>query len=349
MKPSDFLSELSHCELCEHRCQVNRLNGETGVCKVTLPTVASATLHPAPPESYTVFMAGCNYKCLHCQNWSISQYPDNNIQQRGFVDPQDLAVECVDQLNSVSGRRMRADRIFFSGGEPTIHLPYIEKVVEAARNLDSGTKVNFDTNGYMTKTSLMRILAFTTSITFDLKAYHEDVQLSLTGASAAPTLRNAEYIGRFAKNQLWEYRIVVIPQINESDIKPLTKFIASIDPSLPVCFLAFRPNFALENHPGSDRHLMQRCVDIARQSGLKNVYWSGHTGISGRVSNTDETIKPFYQSKETQLAGTYAYKAGCLTHPRNCGNCDANQTCAEKHMFPKFQLKKEDDANGGSI
>ena len=46
---SNFLSELSHCELCEHRCQVNRLNGETGVCKVTLPTVASATLHPAPP------------------------------------------------------------------------------------------------------------------------------------------------------------------------------------------------------------------------------------------------------------------------------------------------------------
>jgi pyruvate formate lyase activating enzyme len=310
MKESDFLSELSQCELCEHRCKVNRLNGETGVCKVTLPTVASATLHPAPPESYTVFMAGCNYKCLH-------------------VDPQDLAVECVDQLNSVAGRRMRADRIFFSGGEPTIHLPYIEKVVEAARALDPGTKVNFDTNGYMTETSLMKILAFTTSITFDLKAYHEDVQLSLTGAPVAPA-------GRYAKNQLWEYRIVVIPKINETDIKPLTKFIASIDPSLPVCFLAFRPNFALENHPGSDRQLMQRCVDIAQQSGLKNAYWSGHTGIEGRVSHTDETIKPFYKSKETQLAGTYASYAGCLTHPRNCGNCDVNQTCAVKTYFPQI-------------
>jgi pyruvate-formate lyase-activating enzyme len=63
------------------------MEGETGVCKVAMPSVASATLHPAPPESYTVFIAGCNFKCLNCQNWTISQYPDNESVQRGFVDP----------------------------------------------------------------------------------------------------------------------------------------------------------------------------------------------------------------------------------------------------------------------
>ena len=117
-----FLKDLKKCELCEHRCGVNRMKGETGVCKVTGPTVASATLHPAPPESYTVFMAGCNFKCLNCQNWTISQYPDNGFVQRGFIDPAELAEECVEQLGSISGQRMGADRIFFSGGEPTIHL-----------------------------------------------------------------------------------------------------------------------------------------------------------------------------------------------------------------------------------
>ncbi|MBW2120968.1 MAG: hypothetical protein JRH07_03870, partial [Deltaproteobacteria bacterium] len=62
MQIPDFLKELAACELCEHRCRVNRLAGEKGVCRVDMPVVASATLHPAPPESYTVFMAGCNYK-----------------------------------------------------------------------------------------------------------------------------------------------------------------------------------------------------------------------------------------------------------------------------------------------
>ena len=124
---------------------------------MTMPVVASATLHPAPPESYTIFMAGCNYKCLNCQNWTISQYPDNEFIQRGYEDPKELAEECVDKLSSISAKLMGADRIFFSGGEPTIHLPYIEEVVEEARKIRPDTKVNFDTNGYMTEESLRRV------------------------------------------------------------------------------------------------------------------------------------------------------------------------------------------------
>ena len=41
---------------------------------------------------------------------------------------------------------MRADRIFFSGGEATIHLPYIEKVVEEARKIEPNIKVNFSSS-----------------------------------------------------------------------------------------------------------------------------------------------------------------------------------------------------------
>ncbi|MBW2072877.1 MAG: 4Fe-4S cluster-binding domain-containing protein [Deltaproteobacteria bacterium] len=115
----DFANDLASCELCEHRCGVNRLEGETGVCRVTLATVASATLHPAPPESYTVFMAGCNFKCLNCQNWSIAHYPDNGCHQRGYENPKELAAECLSNLASSPARLMGADRIFFSGGEPT--------------------------------------------------------------------------------------------------------------------------------------------------------------------------------------------------------------------------------------
>jgi uncharacterized Fe-S radical SAM superfamily protein PflX len=40
--------DLKNCTLCEHRCGVNRLKGETGICRMTLPQAASATLHPAP-------------------------------------------------------------------------------------------------------------------------------------------------------------------------------------------------------------------------------------------------------------------------------------------------------------
>jgi pyruvate formate lyase activating enzyme len=335
MPEQDFLKDLRNCELCEHRCRVNRLEGETGVCRVSMPTVASATLHPAPPESYTIFMAGCNFKCLNCQNWTISQYPDNGFRQRGYEDPPELALECINRLDSISGKMMGADRIFFSGGEPTIHLPYIEKIVQEARRIRPETKVNFDTNGYMTEESLKRILDFTTSVTYDLKAYHDELHLALTGASSGPVLRNAKFIGREARDKLWEFRILVIPEINEEEIRPLTEFIAEIDSSLPVCFLAFRPNYALENHPGAGRSLMEKCVGLAKDSGLENASWSGHAGIPGVEIHAELTMKETYASKGARLAGSYALEAGCTTHPRGCVTCLSNQTCKLKKYTPE--------------
>ena len=330
----DLIKDLEKCELCEHRCRVNRLEGETGVCRVTMPVVGTAHLHMAPPPSYTVFMAGCNFKCLQCQSWTTSQYPDSGYYQRGYEDPKTLAEECVQALNSFAARLIGANRISFSGGESTIHLPYVEKVVEEARRIEPDTMVNFDTNGYMTEKSLERVLSFSTSITYDLKAYHDEVHLALTGASSKPTLRNAELIGRYARDKLWEYRIVVIPELTEDEVKPLTDFIAGIDPSLPVCFLAFRPNFVLQNHPGAKTKLMQSCVRIAKNSGLESVYWSGRPNIPGKSIHSETEIKDQYLLQGAQLAGSYSYSAGCRTHPRGCAKCASNQACQIKKHHP---------------
>ncbi len=38
----------------------------------------------------------------------------------------------------------------------------------------SGLKVNFDTNRYLTSVSLEKVLKFTTSITYDIKAFNDD-------------------------------------------------------------------------------------------------------------------------------------------------------------------------------
>ena len=48
----------------------------------------------------------------------------------------------------------------------------------------------------MTEESFERVLAFATSVTFDIKACDDEVHHALTGASVAPVLRNAELIGR---------------------------------------------------------------------------------------------------------------------------------------------------------
>lgn len=326
--------DLRECTLCEHRCGVDRMAGDLGVCRMSGPLVTSRTLHPAPPESYTIFVAGCNFKCLGCQNWTISQFPDNRMPVDGYVDPQALALESIRMLESTAGILMRADRLFFSGGEPTIHLPFIEKVVEEAKRIRPTVKVNFDTNGFMTEESLRRVLSFTTSLTFDIKAYYDDTMRAITGAPVGPVLRNAEIVAKTASEKLWEYRIVVIPEINEEDIEPLCRFLASISKELPVAFLAFRPNFVLDEHPGASRELMQRCVEQAKAAGLRKVTYAGMTNIPGKTVGSAIEAEGTYERLGARLAASYAHSKGCHTHPRDCAHCLNMSKCPIKKYIP---------------
>lgn len=328
----DYLLELEDCELCEWKCGVNRLENELGVCRIGRPQVASSMLHPAPPQSYTIFLSGCNFKCLNCQNWNIAHYPDSGEPLRGFIGPKKLAEEAHRAINSPGGKLMGADRIFFSGGSPTPSLPYLEKIAKEARKIGK-MKVNYDTNGFLTKKSLDRVIKFADSITFDIKAYHDDVHRSLTGAPVDPVLRNAKFVAENAKEKIWEFRTPIIPKINEGEVKHIGEFLSDIDEELPLNFLAFRPNFVLENHLGATRDTMKRAVETAEKTGLKNVSWSGHTDLPGSIA---EDKASEYEREGAKLAGGYAKEAGCVTHTRNCGSCNLQKRCPIK----KYKAKR---------
>jgi len=300
---------------------VNRLESEVGVCMIEKPKVASATLHPAPPQSYTIFMAGCNFRCLNCQNWGIAHFPEQKTRVRGYVEPEKLAEEAVSKINSWDGKMIGADRIFFSGGSPTPSLPYVERVVEEANKLDSDIKINYDTNGFMTSSSLKRVIDIADSITFDIKAFQDDIHKQLTGAPAGPVLRNAKEVVKEAKEKLWEFRYLLIPSINEQDVEPLARFLSQIDESLPLNFLAFRPNFVMENYQGAKEEDMIKAVKEAEKAGLKNVSWSGIADISGGSGDLEGA----------EMARQIAQNKGCVSVQRDCASCEKMFSCPIKN------------------
>jgi len=71
---------LLSCEICPHRCRVDRRHGELGICRTgDKPVVASFGPHfgeedPLVGEhgSGTIFFSHCNLFCIFCQNWEIS-------------------------------------------------------------------------------------------------------------------------------------------------------------------------------------------------------------------------------------------------------------------------------------
>jgi putative pyruvate formate lyase activating enzyme len=79
-------ARLKRCDLCPHLCGVNRLAGETGVCRAgARPRIASANVHwgEEPPisgtrGSGTIFLSGCSLHCKFCQNFPISQLGNGN-------------------------------------------------------------------------------------------------------------------------------------------------------------------------------------------------------------------------------------------------------------------------------
>lgn len=337
MKKSTY-PELDHCELCEWRCRVNRNEGELGVCRIGTPIVASCQLHPAPPQSYTIFLAGCNFRCLNCQNFSIAHYPDQPDVLRGWVEPKKLAEEALERMSSPFGRLINADYIFFSGGAPTPSLPYVIDVIKEARKLQPQVKVNYDTNGYMTVESLEKIAKLTTTFTYDIKAFHHETFSALTGANVESVLRNAEILISKWREKIWEIRILAIPEIVEKEeIKALSKFIAKLDFTVPVCFLTFRPNFILDEHMGATTEFMKEMVETTQNAGLTNVSWAGNAGIPGKIIKLNKEDKDLKKMnvENAKIAAAYALTHGCKSLPRNCKKCSYTHNCEIKKYHPK--------------
>jgi pyruvate formate lyase activating enzyme len=198
------------------------------------------------------------------------------------------------------------------------------------------TKVNFDTNGFLTKESLKRVLEFTTSITYDLKAFDPDVFRALTGANVKPVLRNLKEILKTAPDKLWEVRVMVIPGVHEHDVEGMCGFLADIDPKVKLNFLAFRPNFVMEDYLGATDELLEKCVKIARDVGLENVSWSGRPGLPGELpEDVKKIMKKLDFPEQIALPVGFARSHGCDSEPRNCGVCEINQDCPIRSYEPR--------------
>ncbi|MGA3326870.1 MAG: radical SAM protein [Terriglobia bacterium] len=74
------LELLKSCQACPRDCRVNRLDDKFGVCRTgRYTTVSSYSPHHGEEDclrgwrgSGTIFLSGCNLRCVFCQNFDIS-------------------------------------------------------------------------------------------------------------------------------------------------------------------------------------------------------------------------------------------------------------------------------------
>lgn len=137
------------CNLCGHRCGVNRAAGKTGVCGMTDEVyVSRAALHfweepiiSGTGGSGTVFFSGCSLGCVYCQNREISRGVSGKpVSVSRLVDVFfELREKGAHNINLVT---------------PTHFVPTIREAVAAAKARGLGLPFVYNSGGYDTVETL---------------------------------------------------------------------------------------------------------------------------------------------------------------------------------------------------
>jgi pyruvate formate lyase activating enzyme len=226
--------------------------------------------HPSS-RSYSIATVGCNFRCLHCQNFEISQWP----HERNGIPGTDLPPEAI----VAAALRNGCTSIAYTYTEPTIYFEYAYDTAVLARR--AGLKNVFVTNGYTTTAALEAIAPYLDAANVDLKAFTERFYREVTGATLAGVLACLRDYHRLG---IWiEVTTLVIPGWNddEGELRQLADFIANkLGREVPWHVSAFHPTYRMLDRPATPPTTLQRAAAIGREAGLHHVY-VGNLPVAG--------------------------------------------------------------------
>ncbi len=231
------------CVFCERRCKIDRTKG-VGACRLDARAYVHSWFHHLGEEaplvpSGTIFYGGCNFRCVYCQNYDISQlYPRQGVP----VTPRQLA------LIQKELRLYGARNINHVGGEPT---PNIHVILESLRYLDVNVPQLWNSNMYLT-VEAMNLIKHVIDIWLPDFKYGNN--RCATRLSAAP--KYFETVTRNLREAVKHgdmiIRHLVLPGHLECCTKPVLEWIASnlpLEKVLVNIMDQYRPEFMVVKYP----------------------------------------------------------------------------------------------------
>ncbi len=289
-----FFEKLSNgkvrCYLCRHHCVID--DGKKGICRVrenrsgTLYSLVykkliSENIDPIEKKpffhffpgstAFSVSTAGCNFSCLNCQNYEISQLPKDHDQIVGRdVEPEKIVEDAL-------GYHCKS--IAYTYTEPTIFFEYAYEIAKIASQ--KAIKNVFVTNGYITREALTTIKPYLHAANIDLKSFSSETYKRLCGARLEHVL---DCIRSYKEMGIWiEITTLIIPEINDSEpeLRQLAGFIKSVGPEIPWHVSRFYPRYRLIEKPPTPLDTLRMARDIGLEVGLRYVYEGNVPGEGG--------------------------------------------------------------------
>jgi pyruvate formate lyase activating enzyme len=249
--------------------------------------------HPGS-RSYSIATVGCNFRCLHCQNFEISQHPKEKLPpvgKNGGDNPEVICLSLRDLEARIPGEEVspaeivRAARqsgcrsIAYTYTEPTI---FFELAYDTARLAAAEGIANvFVTNGYITEAALSTIAPYLDAANIDLKSFNDSAHKRMTGARLQPVL---DSIRTYKRLGIWtEVTTLVIPGHNDSEaeLRQIAEFICGVSPDIPWHVTQFYPTYRLLDRERTPVATLRRARDIGHSAGLHYVYEGNVPGEGG--------------------------------------------------------------------
>lgn len=241
-------------------------------CSVNVDPVEKKPLLHFLPESrtFSIATAGCNFACLNCQNWEISQV--SPTETRNQDAPPEAVVDAA--------ARMGCRSIAYTYSEPITFFEYMRDT--AARAKGRGLKNIMVSNGSINTGPLLELCQVIDAANIDLKSFDPNVHLRLTGGKVEPVLATLKTM---KEQGVWlEITNLVVPGWTDDFgmIADMCGWLAKEGfAGVPLHFSRFQPLYKLTRLPPTPVATLTKAKEIAVRAGLKFVYIGNVPGVGG--------------------------------------------------------------------
>jgi len=269
------------CEICPNLCLL--APGDRSVCRSkvnmdgklyslaygnpcsvnTDPIEKKPLFHFKPRiKAFSLATTGCNFRCLNCQNWEISQAKPHEVPYTYELFP-DAVIKAA--------QKSRAESIAYTYSEPVTFFEYMIDTARLARQ--AGIFNLWVSNGYINEEPLLALCEVLDGATINLKAYSDEVYRGLNGGRLQPVLDAFKTL----HDQKIHFEMInlVVPGYTDDDemVKEMCAWILkNIGPDHPLHFLRFFPRYKLDRLPPTPVSTLTRYRKMAMQAGVHYVY-----------------------------------------------------------------------------
>ena len=261
------------CPVCPHHCKLKegsigrcraRVNRDGKVVSSNYGKLTSIALDPIEKKPLAYFHPGskvlsigsygCNMACPFCQNYDIAYAGENHFIELRTVTPEKLLSIAQDTVSEGN------IGIAYTYNEALVGYEFVR---DTARLItESGLLNVLVTNGNTCLPILEEIIPYIDAMNIDLKCFTDEGYRSLGGNLETVMA----FIERSHKDSHVEITSLIVPGLNDSpeDMEREAKWIASLDPDIPLHITRYFPRFK-STAPPTDIGIMNELKEVAQK------------------------------------------------------------------------------------